>query len=73
MTLLGVIASLLGKGSDAPPPQIEAEKEIITNARPIELGPPVGRCNWCGRLARRLTVVEVVNGQERAKGECCGG
>lgn len=77
MTLLSAIASLMGKESSAPvpapPSEIKAEQTAIVSAPLVELGPHIGRCHWCGRPARRLTLVEVVNGQERHKGECCGG
>lgn len=52
--------------------QVEREAQEIQQAQPVHPGPPSVRCHWCGQLAQQITLVEVVNGQERWKGECCG-
>lgn len=59
--------------------QIERERLEIENApkipiatfQPKETG-TAGRCGWCGRPAKHLVLVEVIDGAERFKGECCG-
>lgn len=53
--------------------RVAHEHDELVNAPLVQLGPPLGRCHFCGRLARNLTLVEVVNGQERLRGECCNG
>lgn len=55
------------------PVDIAKEKVELDAAPPAQLGPFLGRCHWCGRVARTLTLVEVVGGAERYKGECCHG
>ncbi len=42
-------------------------------AIPVEPGPVVGRCHWCGQPAANLSLVEVVHGVERMICEKCGG
>jgi len=53
--------------------QVEKEAQEIAQAPPVERGPIVGRCHFCGQVASRLTLIEVIDGFERYKGECCGG
>lgn len=57
--------------------QIEREREEIENAPAVplrQLQPrSAGRCSFCGRPARTLTLVDNMHGMERYKGECCGG
>lgn len=53
--------------------QVELEAQEIANAPRVEPVPNLAvRCHWCGQLARSIALVEVVNGQERWKGDCCG-
>ena len=52
--------------------QVDKEAQEIASAPRVELGPAVGRCHFCGGFARELRLIEVVNGVERYKGECCG-
>lgn len=55
------------------PVDIAKEKAELDAAPRVTPGPVLGRCHWCGRVSRSLTRVEVVNGVERMKGECCHG
>jgi len=50
---------------------IALEKAQLDAAPLVQLGPPVGRCSFCGRLARSLQLVEVIGGHERSKCERC--
>lgn len=50
---------------------IAQEAAQLKSAPLVQLGPPVGRCSFCGQLARSLQLVEVIGGQERFKCERC--
>lgn len=51
--------------------QAAEEKAQIENAPKVIVGPSIGRCHFCGRLAQVLKPVETINGRTRYKGECC--
>ena len=50
---------------------IAQEAAHLKSAPLVQLAPPVGRCSFCGQLARSLQLVEVIGGQERFKCERC--
>lgn len=64
----------------------DLEAQVAAEAKQIEKAPKIplaklqpqssgmaGRCHWCGRISSDLVLVEVIDGSERYKGECCGG
>lgn len=60
----------------------DLKKQVEAELREIELAPKVplshytgniGRCSFCGKLARDLKFVETIHGIDRYKGECCHG
>jgi hypothetical protein len=53
--------------------QVAQEVAELKNAPVVSSAGHIGRCSFCGGVANRLTLIEVVNGLERYKGECCGG
>jgi hypothetical protein len=53
--------------------QVEQERAELAAAPRVEPGPAIVRCHWCGQVSDTATLVEMVDGQERYKGGCCGG
>jgi len=58
--------------------QVEREFAAIQSAPPLVPASPRGRCSFCGGVATRLTLVEVLEHPlmgpvSRYKGECCDG
>jgi len=51
--------------------QVDKEAAEIKAAPVVSSAGHIGRCSFCGRVANRLTLVEVQQGIERYKGECC--
>ncbi len=57
--------------SDELKKQIAEERKLIEGAPRVAVGPSIGRCHFCGRMAQALHPIETLNGVTRYKGECC--
>jgi hypothetical protein len=53
--------------------RIAREKAELAAAPVVKLGPPVGRCHFCGQLSKQLRVIQPTHpsGMVRYKGGCC--
>lgn len=58
--------------------QVAQEKAEIENAPKVPLSQfqptqYAGRCSFCGQPSMNLIYVDSMHGQERFRGDCCGG